>query len=160
MRRVAALAALLVAAACQQRTEERPPAPPQEQAIPAQAEMRSPVLLRYKSDEQGGPNAFMAAIVRGVLDFSGPCVRVQDSSGRFRTVVTAAGSRLARDSIGLYWPAGTDRLRHGSSAIGGGGEMPRLPADAVLDGAVPPACRPSPALELIGPQRDEPPPAG
>ena len=101
----------------------------------------------------------MAAIVQGVLDFTGPCVRVQQRSGQFRTVVTTAGSRLVRDSAGLYWPSGKDRLRHGSSVIGGGGEMPQLPSDEVLDRPVPQACREGPALELIGPQRDQPPPA-
>ena len=161
-RHAAALAFLIIAGACEKHDNKQQPALQPKQANAPEPEMPSPVLLRYKPAQEGGPGAFMAAIVRGVLDFSGPCVRLQHSSGQFRTVVSTAGSRLERDFAGLYWQVGNRRLRHGSSVIGGGGEMPQLPTDQVLDGPVPQACRTGPALELIGPQRydppDEPPP--
>ena len=150
--RGAALALLLIAGACEKQAED-PPAPQPEPANATEPEVVSPVLLRYRPAAQDG---VMAANVQGVLDFNGPCVRIQDSSGRFRTVVSAAGSRLERDSAGLYWRVGDERLRHGSSVVGGGGEIPRLPPDQVLDGAVPEPCRAGPAIELIGPRRQEP----
>jgi hypothetical protein len=158
MRRAAAAFAIsLAAAACQKPEEQQPRVQPVEKNS-RQAEIGSPMLLRYKPVEQGGPDTFMAANVHGVLDLSGPCVRMQNMAGEFQAVVSASGSRLERDAAGLYWQVGGDRLRHGASVVGGGGEMPRLPPDQLLDGRVPDACRAGPAVELVGPQRYDPEP--
>ena len=163
MRRAAALAVLLAAAACGDDREQQQALPAnqaaqaQAQAQPAQPEIHSPVLLRYKPVDRGGPEGSMMALPQGVLDFTGPCVRLQGASGELRTVVAPAGSRLGRDFAGLYWGVGKERLRHGSSVIGGGGEMPRLPADDVLDGPVPEACRAGPAIEFALERRTDPP---
>ncbi len=159
MRRWArALALLLTAAACQKQEKSEPPAPRPAAAKIDEPVISSPVLLSYKPVEQGGPDVFMASNVHGVLDFSGQCVRVQNSAGQFQTVVSTSGSRLARDAAGLFWQVGKERLRHGASVVGGGGEMPGLPSDQLLDGPVPEACRDGPAVELIGPERYDPAP--
>ena len=158
MRLAAVLLLLSGAAACEQDREQEPqPNSQASQADAAEPEIRSPLLLRYKPAQKGGPDASMAALVQGVLDLSGPCVRLQDSSGEFRTVVAPPGSRLRRDFAGLYWAAGRERLRHGSSVIGGGGEIPRLPPGDSLDVAVPQACRAGPAVELAIQGRFDPP---
>lgn len=97
--------------------------------------------------------------VGGVLDFTGPCVRVQDRSGAFKTLVTVAGVRLLRDSLGWYLPSGRVRLRHGSSIGGAGLDLPALPASERLAEPVPAACGTGPAIELISVRRalpDEP----
>ena len=157
MRRAAAAFALsLVAAACQKSEEQQAPVQPEQTNSP-RPEVRSPVLLRYKPAERGGLDTFMAANIHGVLDLSGPCVRLQNMAGQSRTVVSASGSRLARDSAGLYWQIGDERLRHGASVVAGGGEMPRLPPDQLIDGPVPQGCS-GPAVELIGPERYDPEP--
>lgn len=158
IRAAAALLPLLLVSACGPGADESagpPVANTQGEAVRSQpgTAQHGPVVVRYKPPKEGGPEAFRASIVQGILDFAGPCVRVRDPSGRLATLVTSAGSRLLRDNAGLYLPSGEERLRHGSSVIGGGGEMPALPPDELLDGPVPEACRAGRAIEIVGMSR-------
>jgi len=152
MRGIAALA--LIAAACVQQ-QERGEAT-ESNATPA--EPASPVLLRFLPPEQGGPSAYPEAIVSGVLDLTGPCVRLQaDSDRRMTTVVSSPGPSVGRDFAGLYVETAKERLRHGSSVTGGGGWFDSLPAShGRLDGPVPAACTSGPFVILTGMERYDP----
>ncbi|MGI8931528.1 MAG: hypothetical protein ACR2FK_03985 [Sphingomicrobium sp.] len=168
MRTLAATLALF-AAGC----SDAPPAEPPPGAIVEEdvAEFvrdpgPKPYLVTYHTPGEGGPEIFRAAIVAGVLDFTGRCVRLQDHGGAMRTLVTTSGSGLKRDSLGWFLPSGRDRLRHGATVEGGGGELPSLPPVDMLANVVPAECTNGPAIELIGAHRakprqgtiDEPPP--
>lgn len=125
-----------------------------------------PFLVTYRPPAEGGPEAFRLAIIAGVLDFTGGCVRLQDHGGAMKTLIMTSGSALKRDSMGWFLPSGQDRLRHGASVQGGGGELPSLPPADMLASGVPAECTKDPAVELVGPRRwqpsqwtiDEPPP--
>ncbi len=114
-----------------------------------------PFLVTYRPARAGGPDAFRMAIMSGVLDFAGRCVRLQESGGSLRTIVTSAGSGLKRDSMGWFLPSGRDRLRHGSSIAGGGGELSSVPPAEMLAADAPAECRQGPAVELIGVRRPD-----
>ena len=159
MMRGAALLAILVAAgACAQRQEERRDVQQETAAAepPAPAEPPSPILIRYKPREQGGPGPVPEAEVSGVLDLAGPCVRLQNSRGEMWTLVSTAGPRLGRDFAGLYLDSGRERLRHGSSVKGGGGWFTGLPSIGALERPVPPACAAGPYVVAYGLTRYDP----
>jgi len=156
----ARLAAVLLAlCGCAQGQEQRQANAAE--AVPA--EPASPVLLRYLTPEQGGPTVFPEAQVHGVLDLSGPCVRLQDSKGRMTTVVSSSGPYLGRDHAGLYLQTVRERLRHGSSVTGGGGWFDAFPAGlGRLDRPISERCRSGPFVVVTGMHSfdpaDEPPP--
>ncbi|MBA3510970.1 hypothetical protein [Sphingomonas sp.] len=164
MRGAAALACLLAAGACTQGQDQRREQRQSASAKAASAEQPTlPVLLRYLPPERGGPEAYPEAIVSGVLDLSGPCVRLQDGHGRVTTVVSAPGAYLRQDAAGLYIQSGRERLRHGSSVTGGGGWFDNLPAGpGTLDRPIPAQCRSGPYVVVTDIQRydpsDDPPP--
>ena len=156
MRRAAALSVMLFLCACAR--EQPQPAP---QSTVAE-EAAGPVLLRYLPPEHGGPSLFPEAQVHGVLDLTGPCVRLQGPDGRMTTVVSAPGPRLERDVAGLYVQTAKERLRHGSSVTGGGGWFDAFPAGlGPLDRPIPEECRSGPFVVVTGIARydpaDEPP---
>jgi hypothetical protein len=133
--------------------EEPAPTPVAEHPKPASAPIvatdQLPVLLRYKPAPRGGPEVFRMAIVAGRLDFSGQCVRLVGPSGP-RVLVTSAGSRLERDSHGLFIRSGHGRLRHGDQVEAGGGELGGAPISAEIDGTIPDACAEGPFIEAVG----------
>lgn len=155
MRPAAPLSLMLLVCACaQQQTQSAPlPAPAEEPA--------TPVLLRYLPPERGGPSAFPEAQVQGVLDLTGPCVRLRNTNGRMTTVVSSSGPSLGRDVAGLYVQTPRERLRHGSTITGGGGWFDNFPALGPLDRPIPQACRSGPFVVVTGMQAfdpaDEPP---
>ena len=158
MRKGAVAFLLLLAAACDRKPADPPPnvnAKPIDPAFIRDAGP-APTLIRYRPAEQGGPAAFRLAILGGVLDFGGPCLALIGPSGERRTIVTSRAAALKRDSLGWFLPSGNDRLRHGSSVEGGGGELPALPMSDMLSEPVPAACRAGPAIELIGIHRFDP----
>lgn len=144
MRRAAALSLVLLLCACaQQQTRSAPLAAPAEEAA-------TPVLLRFLPPERGGPSAFPEAQVHGILDLTGPCVRLRDTHGRMTTVVSAPGPSLGRDVAGLYVQTPGERLRHGSPITGGGGWFDDLPALGAVDRPIPQACRSGPFVVVTG----------
>ena len=152
MRGVAVLALMLAACAQQQEPGETT------QAKAEPAEPAAPVLLRFLPPEQGGPSAYPEAQVSGVLDLTGPCVRLQaDSDRRMTIVVSSPGPRVGRDFAGLYIQSDNERLRHGSSVTGGGGWFDSLPSNhGRLDRPVPPACTSGPFVIVTGMERYDP----
>ena len=151
MRRAAALVLVLALGACAPRQDSGQTA----QANSAPAEPAAPVLLRFQPPERGGPSAYPEAQISGVLDLSGPCVRLHRR--RMTTVVSAPGPRVGRDFAGLYIQSGTERLRHGSSVTGGGGWYDALPINhGTLDREVPPACASGPFVIVTGMERYDP----
>ena len=157
MRGVAAVLLMLVAA-CDRKPADPPPnvnAKPVDPGFIRQPGP-APTLLTYRAPGDGGPDVFRLALIGGVLDFGGPCLRLIDSSGGARTIVTSPESALKRDSMGWFLPSGTDRLRHGATVEGGGGEIPALPPADTLATPVPSACVAGPAVELVGIHRFDP----
>ncbi|MCJ8190250.1 hypothetical protein [Sphingomicrobium aestuariivivum] len=105
-----------------------------------------PHLILYKSAEEGGPEAFMEALIGGSLLLDGPCVAV-DVGGGPVTIVTTEGS-LHEDGDGLFLRVGPHEFRHGDPIMSGGGALNGLPADGMLTAPVPEACREGPAVEM------------
>ena len=154
--RGAALLLVALLAGCERKIADPPPgAVISDEKSFVRSVGPAPLLVTYKPASAGGPEVFREAIVGGVLDLAGPCVRVQGADGAMRLVVTIAGSALRRDSLGWFLPAGDDRLRHGATVESGGGELPAPPAAALLAVAVPPACA-GPTLEMSGIRRWQP----
>ena len=159
MKRLAALLGL-IAAGC----GGDPPSEPPPGAIINEADKfvrdpgPEPLLVTYRVAERDVERPPLDQVA-GVLDFTGPCVRIQDRAGAFKTLVTVSGARLLRDSLGWYFPSGRVRLRHGSSIGGAGLDLPALPPSERLAEPVPAACGTGPAIELISIRRalpDEP----
>jgi hypothetical protein len=123
--------------------------------------LATPVLLRFVPPERGGPTTFPEANPSGVLDLSGPCVRLELRPGHFTTVVSSANARVGRDWKGPFLQYGQHRFRHGAEIEGGGGHSDSLPTDfGLFDGPVPEACSRGPFLILVGiePYERQPPP--
>ncbi|MGI8705487.1 MAG: hypothetical protein ACR2JJ_06815 [Sphingomicrobium sp.] len=151
MRRAAALSLVpLVCACAQQQTQSAP-------LSAAAGEPTTPVLLRYLPPDEGGPSVFPQALVHGVLDLAGPCVRLRDPEGRMTIVVSSPGRSLGRDAAGLYVQTPNGRLRHGSPTTGGGGWFDNFPAGlGLLDRPIPQACRFGPFVVVTGMQPHDP----
>ena len=162
MRRALAVLVALAVAGCDQAPKDPPPNVNQKPIDPAYVRKAgpAPILITYRPSGLGGPEVFRAAIVGGVLDFTGPCIRLADSGGSLRTVVASSGTALKRDSMGWFLPSGTDRLRHGATVEGGGGEMPALPPADTLSAKVPGDCLTGPAVEMVAIHRSAPAPQG
>jgi hypothetical protein len=154
MRRAAVLALMVAASAC----------------ASIQLDTEGPVLLRFPPPARGGPTVFPEASPSGVLDLSGPCVRLQLSPGRTAILISSHKASVGRDAEGRYFQYDGRRFRHGEWIKGGGGGYDQLPADP-LDGPVPEACRSGPFLVLVTiapfdpskvppPQSPPPPPIG
>ena len=129
----------------------------------------TPTLLRFLPPEQGGPAALPEASPSGIIDLSGPCVRLQLDPGRSRVVISTHDSNVGQDIRGIYVEFHGRRFRHGTHVKGGGGGIDRLPADP-LDAPVPEACGAGPFLIFhsvrefdptkVPPPRSPPPPIG
>lgn len=132
MLRAAALALMVGASAC---ANHQPQAP-------------LPVLLRHPPPEQGGPTVFPEAAPSGILDLSGPCVRLQVRTDETPILISSHKASVGRDARGPYLQYNGRQFRHGEWVKGGGGHFDRLPAEP-LDGPVPEACRSGPFLILV-----------
>ena len=108
-----------------------------------------PTLLRFLPPERGGPTVFPEASPSGMLDLSGPCVRLRHSPGYTPIVISSADASVGRDRVGPYLRYHDHRFRNGSWVKGGGGHMGKaLPAEP-LDARVPQACSAGPFLILV-----------
>ena len=145
-----ALALAVLVSACGQ--EKRQPEGGPSNAIKPQPQL--PLLLRQPTTARGLGDS-KEQVVRGVLDLTGTCVRLQDGQGKLWTVVTSADPHVGRDYAGLYLLSDGERLRHGSSVIGRGAALPSVP-DLLIDAPAPEACRSDPVLKLFGMHRYDP----
>ncbi|HXH00101.1 MAG TPA: hypothetical protein VNI79_06780 [Sphingomicrobium sp.] len=150
-----AIALILLTAGCREALpQEPPPGSIIDEKANEYIRERSPkpVLISYR--RAGAVTAVERPTpLSGVLDFTGRCIRLQDRGGAMKILITAWGSTLKRDSMGWFWLIGQDRLRHGASVKGKGGELASLPPAAMLGVDVPAECARGPAVEVIGIRR-------
>ena len=144
MRFLAALALAFLVSACGKEDRQSHPEP----ANATKPQPQLPLVLRQPTVARGLGDG-EEQVVRGVLDLTGTCVRLQDGQGKLWTVVTSAEPQVGRDYAGLYLQSEGELLRHGSSVIGRGTALSSMP-EVLIDAPAPEACRSDPVLRMLG----------
>ncbi|MCM8557175.1 hypothetical protein [Sphingomicrobium sediminis] len=149
MRRLALLAAALVLAGC---GGDEPCGDGAPQCLPDEPEAPVddlPHLILYKSAEDGGPEAFMEALIGGKLDLSGPCVAIRTGGSEGRSVIVTTEGVVKRNDYGPYLEVGPHSFRDGDDIMSGGGFMGDYPQDeSFLQEPIPEACKGDPKVQL------------